>query len=128
MIYSPHVPILKDETGNYLEELVTASMITAPAVNTGVVRQRESKKISKIEEVMKRRIEKVLAIALKHGHSTIVLGAWGCGVFQNNPNDIAQYFREVIEGKFEQQFRKIVFAIYAKNERFIKPFKEEFLE
>ena len=75
---------------------------------------------------MKRRIEKVLAIALKHGHQSIVLGAWGCGVFQNDPNDMARYFKEVIEEKFNNQFQKITFAIYARNERFIKPFQEAF--
>ncbi|MEZ4888283.1 MAG: TIGR02452 family protein [Chitinophagales bacterium] len=126
MIYSPKVPILKDEEGNCLEALVTASFITAPAVNTGIVKQREPKRLKKIEEVMKRRIEKVLAIALEHGHKSIILGAWGCGVFQNNPDDIARYFKEVIEGKFKNQFRKITFAIYASNERFIKPFQEAF--
>lgn len=128
MIYSPKVPILKDEEGNYLDAIVTASFITAPAVNTGVVKRREPKKMKKVGEVMKRRIEKVLAIALEHGHETIVLGAWGCGVFQNDPNDMARYFKEAIEGKFANQFRKITFAIYASNERFIKPFREAFQE
>lgn len=126
MIYSPKVPILKDEEGNYLEELVAAAFITAPAVNTGVVKQREPQRLEEIEVVMKRRIEKVLTVALKHGHESIVLGAWGCGVFRNNPDDIARYFKEIIEGKFNRQFRKITFAIYANNERFINPFREAF--
>ncbi|MFK7905770.1 MAG: TIGR02452 family protein, partial [Chitinophagales bacterium] len=117
MIYSPKVPILKDEVGNYLAGLVTASFITAPAVNTGVVKQREALRLKEIEVVMKRRIGKVLAIALEHVHSSIVLGARGCGVFQNNPDDMARYFKEVIEGGFNNQFRQITFAIYAKNER-----------
>lgn len=76
----------------------------------------------------KRRIEKVLGIALKHNHLSVVLGAWGCGVFQNEPDNIAKYFKSVIETKFNQEFRKIVFAIYAKNNRFIKPFIKEFGE
>mgnify|MGYP000342001044 CR=1 FL=1 len=65
MIYSPKVPILKDEAGNYLEDLVMASFTTAPAVNTGVVKQREALRLEEIEAVMKRRIGKVLAIALE---------------------------------------------------------------
>ncbi len=81
MIYSPSVPILKDEAGNYLEELMTTAIITAPAVNTSVVKRREHRKTSKIEKVMRRRIEKVLAIASEQGHRNIVLGAWDCGVF-----------------------------------------------
>lgn len=126
MIYSPAVPIIKDEEGRNHNELMTCGVITAPAVNAGIVKQREPKKLEAIEEVMRRRIKKVLAIALEHNHETIVLGAWGCGVFQNDPKDIAQYFKEIIEGEYKDKFRKIVFAIYARNERFITPFLEAF--
>ncbi len=126
MIYSPNIPIIKYEDGKNLDRLMTCSVITAPAVNMGVVKHREPKKIPTIEGIMKRRIEKVLAIALSNNHKNLVLGAWGCGVFQNNPNDIAKYFKEVIDNKFPNAFRKIIFAIYAKNPRFIQPFYNEF--
>jgi len=126
MIYSPNVPIFKDENGDNLEELVSCGIITAPAVNAGVVKQREPHRLPEIEEVMKRRIAKVLTISLEHEHRCLVLGAWGCGVFQNNPVDMARYFREVIEEQFKDEFREIVFAIYARNERFINPFYDEF--
>lgn len=123
MIYSPVVPIFKDEDGNLLNEVVKASVITAPAVNKGALKQKGINQLEAIEDIMKRRIEKVLAIALENRHDTIVLGAWGCGVFQNDPEDIASYFHEVIHSKFENVFSKIVFAVYASNERFIKPFQ-----
>ena len=126
MIYSPTVPIIKDEEGTNLDSLTLASVITAPAVNFGVVKKREPHRIPEVEIIMKRRIAKVLAIALEHGHQAIVLGAWGCGVFQNDPKDIAPWFKEVINTQFKNEFAKIVFAVYAKNERFIRPFQEEF--
>lgn len=128
MIYSPTVPIIKDEEGRNHDQLMTCGIITAPAVNTGIVKQREPDRMEEIETVMRRRIRKVLAIALKHGHKTVVLGAWGCGVFQNDPNDIARYFNEILEGEFKDRFTKIVFAIYSRNERFITPFLEQFTE
>ena len=126
MIYSPNIPLIKGDDGKNEGQLLLASMITAPAVNFGVVKQREPQNIPQVEEIMKRRIAKVLAIALHHGHRTIVLGAWGCGVFQNDPNDIAPWFKTVIEEQFTNEFEKIVFAIYAKNERFIRPFQAAF--
>ena len=126
MIYSPYVPILKNETGTNLDDLILTSILTAPAVNFGVVKRREPNKIPEVKIIMKRRIAKVLAIALAHGHKAIVLGAWGCGVFQNDPQDIAPWFKEVIETQFKDAFEKIVFAVYAKNERFIRPFLEAF--
>ena len=126
MIYSPYVPIIKNEEGINLEEAVYCGIITAPAVNAGIVRKKEPEKIAQIEVVMKRRIRKVLSISLENNHKTLVLGAWGCGVFQNNPKDIAKYFKEALETEYKNCFERIIFAIYAKNERFIKPFQEEF--
>lgn len=126
MIYSPNVPIIKDEEGNNMDTLLTASIITAPAVNIGVVKRRDPEKLNGVETVMKRRIEKVLAVALEHGHKVIVLGAWGCGVFSNDPNNMARYFNEVIEEKFRFEFKKIVFAVYSSSDRFIQPFYKEF--
>lgn len=127
MIYSPRVPLLKDDEGRYLPSLQVASFLTAPAVNTGVVRQREAERLPEVATVMRRRIAKVFAIALEKGHRHLVLGAWGCGVFGNDPEAIAQYFHEALEGDFKNCFKQIVFAIYAKDERFIRPFQERFL-
>ncbi|MBK8562905.1 MAG: TIGR02452 family protein [Saprospiraceae bacterium] len=126
MIYSPSVPILKKDDGTTVDELMTAAIITAPAVNTGVIKHREANRLHEIETVMKRRMEKVLAIAVAHGHKTIILGAWGCGVFQNDPAEIAKYFKDIIDTRFKHDFEKIVFAVYARDERFITPFIEYF--
>lgn len=126
MIYSPSVPIFKNESGENLEELNHCGIITAPAVNMGVVKRKEAHRVGEVEGVMKRRIRKVMAIALENDHRTLVLGAWGCGVFQNDPKDIARYFKEVLELDYKNRFKKIVFAIYSKNDRFITPFRELF--
>ena len=42
----------------------------------------------------------------------LVLGAWGCGVFRNDPTDMANNFRRVLydEGR-RNDFDLIVFAI-----------------
>lgn len=122
MIYSPFVPIIKDEQGNNINNKEYCAIITAPAVNKGVVKNREPENLSEVENTMKRRIKKVLAISLENKHKAIVLGAWGCGVFQNEPNDIAEYFSEIIKNDFANKFEKIVFAIYSNNEKFIEPF------
>lgn len=126
IIYSPQVPLLKDDAGNYLPTLQKAGFITAPAVNTGVVKRQESERVGDIPKAMKTRLAKVLAIAKENGHQQLVLGAWGCGVFQNDPKEVAQYFQEVLEGDFKGVFELVVFAIYAKDTRFIQPFQELF--
>lgn len=126
MIYSPDIPIIKKEDGQYLENFCTVSIITAPAVNAGVVREREPHSVPEIEVVMKRRIEKVLRISFEHGHKNLVLGAWGCGVFRNSPEEVSRYFKEVIDNKFSSVFDNIFFGIYSKDEKFIIPFLDKF--
>ena len=41
------------------------------------------------------RINFMLSIAEEHGVQTLILGAWGCGVFEWNPETVAELFMEV---------------------------------
>jgi len=126
IIYSPNVPIIKDEQGALLDDLAFSAIITAPAVNAGAVRQNESQNTPKINRIMQRRMDMVLAICKQKQHKTLILGAWGCGVFQNDPAVIALLFKELLLGKYKNQFKQVIFSVYAKQERFIKPFYAEF--
>lgn len=113
LIWSPYVPVFRDDDGNFLENFFCVGFITAPAVNAGIVRKQEKKKRKLIEPTMARRIANVLAIASKHNQKVLVLGAWGCGVFQNDPSMVSRLFRENLRdsGPFSDRFRKVVFAI-----------------
>src|SRR5262245_25091434 len=95
MIYSPDVPVFRDDDDALLEQPYLLSFLTAPAVNAGAVRRSEEKEI---EPVMRSRIAKVLTVAVVHEHDTLVLGAWGCGVFRNDPRRVAQWFHEHLTG------------------------------
>src|SRR5690348_13855049 len=92
MIYSPRVPVFRDDDDRLIEEPWSVAMITAPAVNAGVVRANEPGSVPRIAETMNRRIASVLGLAAHHGHDALVLGAWGCGVFANDPWEIAELF------------------------------------
>ena len=130
MIYSPAVPVFRDNADQLLDEPYLASIITAPAVNAGCVRKNEPANVNKIPEVMRRRIEQVLSIAVTQRYKTIVLGAWGCGVFQNDPADVAMYFKEFLvdHEQLKHAFDQVIFAVLdsSKEQRFIKPFQNIF--
>jgi uncharacterized protein (TIGR02452 family) len=111
MIFSKQVPVIRDTNDDLLDEYREVSIITAPAVNTGVVRQREPENIDIIESTMQRRISMIFNIAIINQIDTLILGAWGCGVFQNDPKVVAQLFAEQINSKYKNAFKKIVFAI-----------------
>ena len=113
IIYSPDVVVFRDHKDKLLRKPYLLSFITVPAVNAGAVRKNEAKNISKINSVMVERIEKILRVALYYQHTHIILGAWGCGVFKNDPQDVAGYFQYHLagNGQFICCFDHIVFAI-----------------
>lgn len=125
MIYSPSVPIIRKDNGDMLDTPVISSIITAAAVNKGKVMEHEPDRKSDIESVMKKRIDILLGISALNNHKVLILGAWGCGVFQNDPKEIAHLFFELLMTKYQGVFEKVVFAIYAKNKKFIEAFQNE---
>jgi uncharacterized protein (TIGR02452 family) len=130
MIYSPDVPVFRDDEDALLERPYPVSFVTAPAVNVGALRRNEPGKLCQVEPVMLARMEKVLSLAVVHGHEVLVLGAWGCGVFANDPDRVAGWFQRHLtgEGTFRRAFRKVVFAVLDRTEdrSMIRPFERHF--
>ncbi len=79
---------------------------------------------------MLQRTEKLLSVAAANNYKVLVLGAWGCGVFKNNPDDVARYFHHhLLENpKFNGLFEKVVFAVLdnTKDESVIDAFRKRF--
>lgn len=115
MIYSPDVCVFRDENCRLLAKPFTVSVITAPAPNRRGTAVLASEK--NISEVFLRRIEILCKIAVYHECRTIVLGAWGCGAFGNDPVKVAEYFRTIlIDKEYARCFDNICFAIYGSTE------------
>jgi uncharacterized protein (TIGR02452 family) len=118
IIYSPGVPVFRDDSGALLERFYACAFITSPAVNAGVVRQRSRDNAEEeIASTMRGRMHRVLSIARLHKHSALVLGAFGCGVFKNSPEDVAGWWKELLAGPFAGVFQHVVMAIYASSDR-----------
>ncbi len=128
MIYSPNVPVFRSDNGELLKNYYSVSFITAPAVNAGAVLKNEKRKIEQIIPTMINRTEKVLSVAFNHQVDCLVLGAWGCGVFKNNPADIAEiWFNHLMNAEtFKGRFKKIVFAVPGNTYSNYKAFHETF--
>lgn len=124
MIYTPKVPFFRDDKYNWLDEPFKMSVVTCPAPNLNRshgkvgalkpsgIEDNEEVTEAEVEEIFRRRIGRVLSAMVIFGHKNIVLGAWGCGVFGNNPKIVAKVFKEVLETeKFKKCFDLVVFAI-----------------
>lgn len=114
MIHSPDVPFFKDDRLAPLEAPFVLSILTAPAPNAGEARNR--KEASGVRDVLDDRAGKVLAVAADRGHRVLVLGAWGCGVFRNDPIEVAAIFdRWLRSDRFRGAFARVVFAVYDRS-------------
>ncbi|MFJ9537482.1 TIGR02452 family protein [Streptomyces sp. NPDC101225] len=103
VIHSPAVPVFRDDRGGLLDEPYTAGFLTAAAPNAGVIRRRAPERAGELPRALAVRAERVLETAVAHGYRRLVLGAWGCGVFQNDPAQVAAAFRGLLGpgGRFE---------------------------
>lgn len=119
MIYSPNVVLLRDDDGQW-QRPVCADVLTAPAVNAKVVKQSllgrlaPKSEMAKVERVMRERAARVLYAFERAGVKHLVLGAWGCGVFGNDIQMIANIWADLLArdgARFKRSFDRIVFAI-----------------
>ena len=114
LIYSPGCTIFREDVGYTLLEIpVQASFLSCPAVNRGVALKKGIKP-ERVSEEMLRRMQLVLRVCAEKGYSTLLLGAWGCGVFQNQPQEIAKQFVGLLAkngAPYKNVFRKVVFAV-----------------
>ena len=121
-ILSPDVPVFRDDAGMELDQPWPLSFLTCAAPYAPAVGRLEA------EPMLCKRIHRVLAIAQAYEYKTLVLGAWGCGVFANDPHQTAVDFRVAFESEFAGVFEQIVFAIadWSEIRRFLRPFHDVF--
>lgn len=85
-LYSHNVLFIKNNLTKYCD------VITCAAPNFSASKQLISKKEN--QRILRERIRFVLGIAQKEGVDTFIAGSWGCGVFQQDPNEVAKLFIE----------------------------------
>jgi uncharacterized protein (TIGR02452 family) len=121
-IYSPDVPVFRKDDGTALEHYWLLSFLTCAAPYTPAIGQPEA------GDLLQHRLHRILAIAQSNGYAALVLGAWGCGAFANDPRRTAVDFRQALENNFKGAFSDIVFAIvdWSPERRFLGPFRASF--
>jgi uncharacterized protein (TIGR02452 family) len=110
-IWSPGVPFFRADKGAWLDAPAFCSVITCAAPNAGALRQQQRYDAAEVEAALRRRAELVLAVAAHHGVERLILGAWGAGVFGNDPVMVAEAFARPLAGAYRDVFAEIVFAI-----------------
>ncbi|MFJ4848192.1 MULTISPECIES: TIGR02452 family protein [unclassified Streptomyces] len=113
VVHSPGVPVFRDPRGKLLEEPFAVGFLTCAAPNAGVVERQDPSAAVRLPAAIDARAGRVLEVAAAGGYRALVLGAWGCGVFRNDPARVAAAFRGLLApgGRFAERFDRVVFAV-----------------
>lgn len=120
ILYIPNVPWFRDPDGQLLDQPFVTSIIESPAPNNS------SRQISQAaaNRLIHTRAGVILAVSEQMGETDVILGAWGCGVFKNDPYQVAQSFETWLKNRFAHSFNSVTFAIPDQANR--EPFMQQF--
>lgn len=93
-ILSPCVDVFRNPCGTLMDEPFTVAVITMAAPYAPGL---QGSKANELQGVFETRIEGLLRIAIEYGYERLVLGAWGCGVFGNDPAMVAEAFLDAFK-------------------------------
>jgi uncharacterized protein (TIGR02452 family) len=112
LLYSKNVVVFKgsaEEKYKPLDKIYKVDVITCPGIRHPNLTEDDHMYPEDLAR-LKIKIENIFQSAYKNNVNSIILGALGCGAWKNNPEDVAQVFKEVIQ-KYDGLFKYIVFAI-----------------
>ena len=118
-LYYPGIVFCKDG------ENAICDVITCAAPNKFVARRYQHVQNEENTKVLKSRIKFVLDIAKENHVGTLILGAFGCGVFGQDAGEVAEIFKEYLETT-HKCFEKVVFAVPEGKDKNLESFKTVF--
>ena len=120
IIYTPNVVVIKDDDYNMLKSPFLVDIITCAAPNLrpnpsngNACYSGDAVRISHEDLLLlhEKRAKKILSVAAQKKVEVLILGAFGCGAFCNDPNVVATAYHNMIP-EFLNCFKTIEFAIY----------------
>lgn len=125
-IYTPEIIVCKSDTDRPArlprEKWDLIDVITIAAPN---LRERPDNKFNtenanpapitddELLALQEKRLRHMFTVVAYHGAEIFVTGAFGCGAFKNNPEVVAQAYKNILP-EFDGYFKEIVFAIYCR--------------
>ena len=123
IIFTPNVLVVKDEDYKELSEPFNVDIITCAAPNLSEVptniynpNDGEVRPVISDDELLKlheKRGRKILSVAAKNGAEVVILGAFGCGAFHNDPQIVAQAYHNILP-EYLHYFQTIEFAVWCR--------------
>ena len=111
-IYTPDIRIIKTDT-DQPERMEPAVQINVDVITCAAPNLRHVERISDddLERIHLGRGRKILDVAVENGIDCLVLGAFGCGAFRNDPRVVANAYAKLME-EFDGAFELVEFAVF----------------
>lgn len=123
-LYTNNAKFFKDRNYDYIEP-IECDVMTIAAFNLNEMGHFLGKRVAKFSELNKTisyedntkdKIRLMLSIPSRFNVKNLVLGAWGCGVYKNEPERMATYFHDIITNEgYQGLYDNIVFAVINDN-------------
>jgi uncharacterized protein (TIGR02452 family) len=111
-LYTQESTFFKDKDYEDMSPVI-CDVMTIAAINLNEQHQfYQYQKNSPYKETTLDKIRLMITIPAKMGVKNLILGAWGCGVFKNEPDRMAHFFKQVlIDEGFASFYDNVIFAI-----------------
>ena len=129
-IYTPGVVVFKTDTDDpetmpeadwYTVDVITCAAPNLRSRPSNIMNPGEGDTPASVDNerlaaIHEKRLERILNVAAHQGAEAVILGAFGCGAFMNDPEVVAPAMNRVVQ-RYRNAFKHIEFAVYARSDR-----------
>ena len=126
-IYSPNIVICKTDT-DFPEHMAPEKWVTVDVISCAAPNLRRKPAIrynpecgksvnitsDELRKIHEKRAKSILSVAAVNSADILILGAFGCGAFCNDPKDVAMGYSNVLKD-YRKYFNLIEFAIFCRE-------------
>ena len=109
ILISPNTMVIRNPDLSLREDPFPIAVMTVAAP---IASRMEQEELPNLEKILRSRIRGMLRTATAEGYTQLVLGAWGCGNFGNDPELVARLFHDNLTGNFEE----VTMAVFDNSE------------
>lgn len=109
ILISPNTMVIRNPDLSLREDPFPIAVMT---VSAPIASRMEQEELPNLENILRCRIRGMLRAAAVEGYTRLVLGAWGCGNFGNDPELVAKLFHEALQGCFKE----VTMAVFDNSE------------
>lgn len=109
ILFSPNTMVIRNPDLSLREDPFPVAVMT---VSAPIASRMEESELPNLENILNSRIHGMLRAAAAEGYTRLVLGAWGCGNFGNDPELVARLFHDNLVGNFEE----VTMAVFDNSE------------